>query len=130
MKRWLAGLVLFTLALAHPLTGEGPVMGDLKFEPVDQPKAGVELVTYLDFVTINEIRLNLLECRCTLMAYQGQASAQAKPDIIMQFKSNGKRIEGKLTFPKPGPYVIVVLGRPEPGSKLPPFMLTSILVVN
>jgi hypothetical protein len=126
---WLIFLLL-TTALAHPLSGTGPVQGDLRFEPLDQPKAKVPLVAYLDYVSLFEIKVNLMECRCTLMAYEGAAKPDVQPKIVMPFGKKNNRLEGKLTFPKPGLYMIVVLGRPEPGSKLAPFMLTSMIEVN
>jgi hypothetical protein len=130
MKRWLVLLILLAMAMAHPLSGTGPVQGDIKFEPLDQPKAKVPLVAHLDWVSLFEIKLNLMECRCTLMAYEGAAKPDVQPKIVMPFGKKNNRLEGKLTFPKPGLYMLVVLGRPEPGSKLTPFMLTTMIEVN
>jgi hypothetical protein len=116
---------------AHPLSGDGTVSGDLQFENQDIPVSGRPLLAYLKFVAINNIVLDLQHCFCRLLAYQGQASPSAKPDAQMSFTPNATktRIEGNLLFPKPGPYMIVVLGRPLPGKSLPPFILSTVIEV-
>ncbi|MBF6594294.1 MAG: hypothetical protein IVW51_07580 [Thermaceae bacterium] len=126
----LFGLLLLGLALAHPLSGQGPVTGEVKFEPDDRPVSGKPIVTYLTYVAINGINLKLSDCFCRMLAYRGQASAQATPDVQLTFVNTGKRLEGKATFPKPGAYIVVVMGRALPGKNLPPFILTALVVVG
>ncbi|GEM86167.1 hypothetical protein [Meiothermus granaticius] len=130
LQRFPLLLLVLALGWAHPLSGNGPVSGEVKFEPDDQPIAGKTTVTYLTFVSINGVNLNLSDCYCRMLAYQGQASAQAKPDVQLTFSDTGKRLESKITFPKPGAYVVVVMGRALPGKNLPPFILTALIVVN
>ncbi|MER3482084.1 MAG: hypothetical protein C4332_01865 [Meiothermus sp.] len=130
MKRLFPLLFFLAATLAHPLSGNGPVSGEVKFEPDDQPVAGKTTVAYLTFVSVNGQNINLKDCFCRLLAYQGQASAQAQPDVQLTFVDNGKRLENKITFPKPGAYVVIVMGRALPEKNLPPFILTAIIVVN
>ncbi len=106
------------------------MVGDLKFEGQDIPTSGKPLLAYLNYITLNEVKLDLSECFCRMMAYQGQVSAQAQPDAQITFSNVKGRLEGKVTFPKPGPYIVIVMGRPLPGKTLPAFILTALIVVE
>lgn len=87
-------------------------------------------MAYLAYITLDEVKLDLTQCSCQLLAYFGQVSAQAQPAAVLTFTNVKGRLEGKLTFPKPGAYIVVVKGRPLPGSSLPAFILTSLIVVE
>ena len=132
MPRVLALVVMLTLSLAHPLSGDGPVSGELKWGNSDIPIANKRLQGYLSFVSVNGVHVNLKDCFCRMLAYRGQASAQARPDVSVTFTLNPAtgRIESPVVFPKPGPYMVVVMGRALPGKNLPAFILTAIIVVE
>lgn len=132
LPRVLAVFALMGLALAHPLSGDGPVSGELKWGNSDIPIANKRLQGYLSFVSVNGLNVNLMDCFCRMLAYQGQASAQARPDVSVTFTPNPTtgRVESLVVFPKPGPYMVVVMGRALPGKNLPAFILTAIIVVE
>jgi hypothetical protein len=133
-KLLLTLILLFAFALAHPFEGSGGVIqGQVDFEPNDTiPKAGVPTVAWLEYVKISGREINVEDCFCTLLFYQGQVSATAKPDATVRMQKNPRtgRMEGTVTFPKPGPYFLVMLGRPMPGKQIPAFIMNSIIVVD
>ncbi|MCS7057411.1 MAG: hypothetical protein NZL94_00810 [Meiothermus sp.] len=58
-------------------------------------------------------------------------SARVQPDAQVQMRLNPRtgRVEGVVLFPKPGPYFLVMLGRPLPGRQIPPFVMQAIVQV-
>lgn len=132
MQRLLATVLLFAAALAHPFSDGGFVQGDVKFDPDDRPAAGVQTLAWIQFISVGGRSVNPEDCFCTLLFYQGQVSATAKPDASVRLTRNPAtgRMEGKVVFPKAGPYFLVLLGRPMPGKQVPPFIMNSIFVVN
>ncbi|GEM85986.1 MULTISPECIES: hypothetical protein [Thermaceae] len=132
MNRLLFMLILFGIALAHPFNDGGLVQGDVKFEPNDQPKVGVSTVAWVQFISIAGQPVNPQDCFCTLLFYQGQVSATTKPDTSVRLALNPAtgRMEGRVVFPKSGPYFLVLLGRPMPGKTVPPFIMNAIFFVN
>ncbi|GEM82164.1 MAG: hypothetical protein KatS3mg074_566 [Meiothermus sp.] len=130
---WLLALALTSLALAHPFEGSGGfVQGQVDFEPNDAvPVAGRATVAWIEYIRVGSLPINPQDCFCTLLFYQGKVSATAQPDaqVRMQFNPRTGRVEGVVKFPKPGPYFLVLLGRPMPGKKVPAFIMNSIIQV-
>ncbi len=133
MGRWLALLLMLGLGLAHPFRGSGGfVDGEVDFEPNDAtPRAGVPTVAWIEYVRVGGLPINPRDCFCTLLFYQGQVKATAQPDaqVQLQFNPRNGRVEGRVVFPKPGPYFLVLLGRPLPGRQIPPFIMQALIVV-
>ncbi|MCS7193519.1 MAG: hypothetical protein NZ849_01175 [Meiothermus sp.] len=129
----LATAFLGLSGLAHPFQGGGGyVEGQVDFEPNDAPpRAGIPTVAWIEYIRIGGRPFNPKDCFCTLLFYQGQVSARVQPDAQVQMRLNPRtgRVEGVVLFPKPGPYFLVMLGRPLPGRQIPPFVMQAIVQV-
>ncbi|MCS7068755.1 MAG: hypothetical protein N2Z75_09655 [Meiothermus sp.] len=137
MKRWIfwcwTAVAWMSLALAHPFEGNGGyVQGEIDFEPNDAtPVAGRATVAWIEYIRVGGLPINPQDCFCTLLFYQGRVSATAQPDaqVRMQLNPRSGRMEGVVRFPKPGPYFLIMLGRPMPGKQVPPFIMQAIIQV-
>ncbi len=133
ISRLLALVAWLGLSLAHPFEGNGGyVQGEVDFEPNDAtPIAGRPTVAWIEFIRVGGLPIDPRDCFCTLLFYQGRVSATAQPDaqVRMQLNPRTGRMEGVVKFPKPGPYFLVLLGRPMPGKQIPPFIMQTIIQV-
>ncbi|GIW39295.1 MAG: hypothetical protein ACK40N_00155 [Meiothermus ruber] len=130
---WLVLLLGLGWAWGHPFEGSGGyVQGQVDFEPNDAPPvAGKATVAWIEHIQVGGLPINPQDCFCTLLFYQGRVSATAQPDAQVRLQPNPRtgRVEGVVTFPKPGPYFLVLMGRPLPGKRVPPFIMQSIIQV-
>lgn len=133
IPRWLVTVAVAGLVLAHPFEGNGGfVQGEVDFEPNDAtPVAGRATVAWIEYIRVGGLPINPQDCFCTLLFYQGKVSATAQPDAQVRLQLNPRtgRMEGVVKFPKPGPYFLVLLGRPMPGKQVPPFIMNTIIQV-
>lgn len=131
--RWMGLLLGMGLVFAHPFSGNGGfVQGQVDFEPNDAPPiAGKATVAWIEYIQVGGQSIRPQDCFCTLLFYQGRVSATAQPDaqVRMQLNPRTGRVEGVVVFPKPGPYFLILLGRPLPGKRIPPFIMQSIVQV-
>jgi hypothetical protein len=130
---WMALVLWLGLVFAHPFAGNGGfVEGQVDFEPNDAPPVtGRATVAWIEYIRVGSLPINPQDCFCTLLFYQGRVSATAQPDaqVRMQLNPRTGRVEGVVKFPKPGPYFLVLMGRPMPGKRVPPFIMHSIIQV-
>ncbi|WP_299429369.1 hypothetical protein [uncultured Meiothermus sp.] len=133
IPKLLAIATLMALALAHPFEGSGGfVEGEVDFEPNDAtPVAGVPTVAWIEHIRVGGLPINPKDCFCTLLFFQGRVSPTAQPDAVVRLQLNPRtgRMEGVVIFPKPGPYFLVMQGRPLPGKQMPAFMMQSIIQI-
>lgn len=133
MRRIIGLPLLASLGLAHPFSGGGFVQGDLKFGKDDAPKTGEAMTVVLNTVTLADIPVNLQDCHCFLLLYEGQTAGPSQtPNQVIRLTLDPKtsRLGGNLTFSKIGMYVAIVQGRPLPGKKMPAFLMSSLVMVS
>lgn len=103
---WLCLLALCALptASAHDLARDGAVGGLLHLQPDDEPVAGQPSALFVDLRALGGGAVTLAQCGCTLKV-TGAEGSQSVP-----LKDASGHLNASLTFPKPGPYTLILTG--------------------
>ncbi|RTR28701.1 hypothetical protein [Deinococcus radiophilus] len=113
MKRILFVLLLGSPALAHEVASHGNVSAEFHTDANEQLRVGDDtLVSFRLLVRGEEI--DAARCQCQLLLYPGQPSARVMPQIL-ELESGfdePQAAEGWVRVDEPGPYTLVLAGKP------------------
>lgn len=114
-------------ALAHEIARDGNVGGLLHIEPDDAPVVGTPNAFYFEVNQKGGRPVLLSQCSCALQVYAGSGGAGAKPLSTPQLVQAKGELTGRLNFPRPGAYTLVLSGQPKAGATFGKFSLSWVV---
>lgn len=115
-----------TGAQAHDLKANRTVGALMHIQPDDNPQAGSATVTWFGLVKRGGEPVPLKDCDCNLAIYSGSKAAGAalltpglREGKVEGEVGNKDRLLADVTFPKAGPYTLVLSGKPGTASFKP-----------
>lgn len=119
----LALALLLPSAAAHDTVNAGNAA--LEWHTDTNEKLQVDADTTLTLtLRVGERVLKAAECRCTLLLYPGAVSPRVRPSVLKTDTDADGNLTAVITVDKPGPYALVVDGRPLKLTDFAPFRAT------
>ncbi|TFI54831.1 hypothetical protein BLD44_007465 [Mastigocladus laminosus UU774] len=115
-------------AFAHKVKTTADVGATLHIEPNDTPRAGEATRAWFALTRKGGKVIPLAQCDCQLLIYAEPHASGEPPLLEPSLKSvSAERYKGipgaEISFPRPGSYQLLLVGKPTAGSKFKPFKL-------